>query len=92
MQATGDECVSGTFIISLKSEKFEIKFNFAAGQKPTFNAKILSAGPNSIVVLSGPTVTGLAAQVSFQITSDLSKKLIISILAPAPPAPLVLHH
>lgn len=80
LQATGDDCVSGTFTISIKNEKFEVNFNFSDGQKPTFTAKALNTGPNSVVVLDGPTVNGLTAHVSFQITGILGKNLINSII------------
>ena len=75
LQATGKDEVCGTFMISLKGEEFKIEFHFSAGEKPTFNYKNLTSGPDTLVVLDGPNVVNLTAKVSFQITTNASKKI-----------------
>ena len=62
-------------MISLKCEEFKIEFNFSAGKKPIFNYKKLTSGPDTLVVLDGPNVVNLTANVSFQITTNASKKI-----------------
>ena len=74
LQATGKDEVSGTFMISLKGEKFKIEFNFSAGEKPTFNYTKLTSGPHALMVLHGPNVVNLTANVSFEIKRNISKK------------------
>ena len=54
----------------LGSEKFQIEFDYSAGKKPVFNAKKLTKGSDAVVIVSGPTVDGSMAKVSFQITRN----------------------
>ena len=55
-------------MIFLGNEEFQFKFQFSVGGKPTFDSKKLTSGPDSIVILNGPTVENLTAHVSFKIS------------------------
>ena len=61
-------------MISLKCEEFKIEFNFSAGKKPIFNYKKLTSSPDTLVVLDGPNVVNLTANVSFEIKKETCKK------------------
>ena len=52
------------------SEKFQIDFSFALGGKPTFDTKKLTSGPDTIVILNGPTVENFTVHVSFKISKS----------------------
>ena len=64
-------------MISLKGEEFKIEFNFSPGEKPTFNYTKLTSGTDALVVLHGPNVVNLTANVSFEIKRNISKKKYI---------------
>ena len=57
-------------MILVGSEKFQIDFSFALGGKPTFDTKKLTSGPDTIVILNGPTVENFTAHVSFKILEN----------------------
>ena len=68
LQASGKGYVSGTFRILLGNEEFQIDFRFSIGGKPTFDTKKLTSGPDTVVIVNGPTVENFTAHVSFKIS------------------------
>ena len=57
-------------MILIGSEKFQIDFSFAIGEKPTFDTKKLTSGPDTIEILNGPTVEKFIGHVSFKISES----------------------
>ena len=57
-------------MILIGSEKFQIDFSFAIGEKPTFDTKKLTSGPDTIEILNRPSVENFTAHVSFKICKN----------------------
>ena len=57
-------------MILFGSEKFQIDFSFSTGGKPTFDTKQLTSGPDTIVIVNGPTVENFTAHVSFKVLEN----------------------